>query len=202
MAIKKLVFRLCARIISLSLRAFAKWHRLLQNPSSVVWYTLREHLWFWDSPKQGGIIIFHLSQDKWLLNLFLLNDQHHTKVFLWQGGWESKSLLSCHKDSYFAHTCMNTFVQKPVFFSTTPPWRRRRRLLRGKHRRNIFPTCLRIHHHWCYLEESTQAHLWELVISLPLFLRERRVNFCESLETVYRVKFKATAARAGREVWT
>ena len=29
-------------------------------------------------------------------------------------------------------------------------------------------------------------------ISLPLFLRERRVNFCESLETVYRVKFNAT----------
>ena len=24
----------------------------------------------------------------------------------------------------------------------------------------------------------------EIVISLPLFLRERRVNFCESLETV------------------
>ena len=32
----------------------------------------------------------------------------------------------------------------------------------------------------------------EIVISLPLFLRERRVNFCESLETVYRVKFNAT----------
>ena len=31
-----------------------------------------------------------------------------------------------------------------------------------------------------------------IVISLPLFLRERRVNFCESLETVYRVKFNAT----------
>ena len=31
-----------------------------------------------------------------------------------------------------------------------------------------------------------------IVISLPLFLRERRVNFCESLETVYQVKFNAT----------
>ena len=31
-----------------------------------------------------------------------------------------------------------------------------------------------------------------IVISLPLFLHERRVNFCESLETVYRVKFNAT----------
>ena len=30
-----------------------------------------------------------------------------------------------------------------------------------------------------------------IVISLPLFLRERRVNFCESLETVYRVKCNA-----------
>ena len=43
--------------------------------------------------------------------------------------------------------------------------------------------------HSCSLQERESV---EIVISLPLFLRERRVNFCESLETVYRVKFNAT----------
>ena len=39
---------------------------------------------------------------------------------------------------------------------------------------------------------AQQCSCMGIVISLPLFLRERRVNFCESLETVYRVKFNAT----------
>jgi len=48
--------------------------------------------------------------------------------------------------------------------------------------------------YWLYKSEKID-------ISLPLFLRERRVNFCSSLETVYRVKFNATQLqKRGKEI--